>query len=590
MISARRVLPAAALVAALLSQGAAAQTIPPVGSGIASGGGPGSDIGESIASNLFSDVVVVVGTFEQTATFGSTSVTSADAPAARSDAFVVAYGSGGAALWARRMGTGVFNDFGAGVAISPPYVADPGSVYVSGFFTGVATFDGGANPTLSLTTRNDFDAFLAKYSPEGDLLWVQQAGGPQQDTGRGVAVDQQGRALWTGSFAGTATWGSGASAVARTSAGGSDGFLARFLPDGTLDHLLTVGGDESDDLRSVATPAFGLDAVFATGTFRSVALFGATPLQSRGLSDVAVLRLADGGGVEWVRQVGGAGNDYARGVAYARSGHVGVGGSFENTMLVGADVLASAGFSDAFLAVYDEAGTEVGAFRGGGAGFDIANGVAATPIVPIATLGGDEERPVFVLTGYVDGAGTFGATPAPARGTDAFAAVYPFPYADDPGAADLFLLGGTNSDRGNGATLGYVGGTLLLTGSYRGTAAFGGSTVVSVGSSDVFVARVPLCPLYSCPVATGEAPDTHGTTLVVAPNPSRSPFVAVRLDAATEVTVEVVDALGRMQAVLHRGALPSGETRFRPGALAPGLYVVRVRGGVEARQAFVVVR
>ncbi len=54
-------------------------------------------------------------------------------------------------------------------------------------------------------------------------------------------------------FTGTATWGTGAAAQTRTSAGSSDGFLARYLPDGTLERLLTVGGSESDDLRAVAT-------------------------------------------------------------------------------------------------------------------------------------------------------------------------------------------------------------------------------------------------------------------------------------------------------------------------------------------------
>jgi hypothetical protein len=574
----------------LLSPALAAQ---PSGSTIASGGGPASDIGESIAADVLSGEVAVVGTFEQTATFGSVSVTSADAPATRSDAFVVKYGADGVAQWARRMGTDVFNDFGAGVAITPVFAADAGSVYVSGFFTGIATFDGGANPAVSLTTRNDFDAFLAKYSPQGDLLWVQQAGGSGQDTGRGVAVDVVGRALWVGSFTGTSAWGAGATALTRTSAGSSDGFLARYLPDGTLDRLLTVGGDEGDDLRSVtAQLAFGGPS-FVTGTFRSVAFFGATPLQSRGLSDVAVIRVDDDGVVEWARQVGGSGNDYARGLALSRDDRIGVGGSFENTTLVGTDVLTSAGASDAFLAVYDAEGAEVGAVRGGGAGFDIANGVAATPRVPIATLGGLPDQTLFVLTGYLDGAGTFGTEPVTPQGLDAFAALYADGAPPDGGPAllDVLLVGGTNSDRGNGATMGLYGEELLLTGSFRGDVTFGGGAVTSAGSNDVFVARIPLCPAYSClPVADEGGPEASAVRLSVAPNPSRTPTVTVRLEAPADATVEVVDALGRVHAVLHRGSLAQGETRLSPGPLAPGVYVVRVRGGVEARRPFVVVR
>ena len=90
----------------------------PTGSTILSGGGPGGDVGERVASQPYTGHTAVVGTFEQTATFGpGVSVTSADAPAARSDAFVAFYAPDGTALWARRMGTGIFNDFGAGVAL-----------------------------------------------------------------------------------------------------------------------------------------------------------------------------------------------------------------------------------------------------------------------------------------------------------------------------------------------------------------------------------------------------------------------------------------------------------------------------------------
>ena len=142
----------------------------PSGSTILSGGGPASDVGERIAVEPDLEMVAVVGTFEQTAMFGSVTITSADAPASRSDAFVAYYSPDGTVQWARRMGTSVFNDFGAGVAMTRQAPGGPGVVYVSGYFTGVATFDGGANPSATLTTRSDFDAFLAAYSTAGDLM------------------------------------------------------------------------------------------------------------------------------------------------------------------------------------------------------------------------------------------------------------------------------------------------------------------------------------------------------------------------------------------------------------------------------------
>lgn len=585
-----------ALCAVLFPMGALAQ---PAGSSIASGGGTGSDVGERIAVDPYSGRTAVVGTFQQTATFGSVSVTSADAPAARSDAFVVVYDPDGTALWARRMGTDVFNDFGAGVAFRPAYFSTDGAIYVSGFFTGVATFDGGANPTVTRTTRSDFDAFLAAYSADGDLLWVEQAGGVDQDTGRDVVVDFDGSVYWAGGFTGTATWGQGAAAQTRTSAGSSDGFLARYAPDGTLTWLLTAGGTDSDDLRGVALYPYG-GGLVATGTFRGVATFGTLPLQSRGLSDVAVVSVAPfDGAVQWAQQVGGNGSDYARGIAASFTGNVAVAGSFENTILVGTDVLTSAGFSDAFLAVFDAQGTPLAGRRGGGAGFDIANAVSVSPFIDTPTLGGGAFAPFFAVAGYVNGASTFGTTSVSAQGNDAFLAVYR-DSVDAPRLLDAVAIGASNSDRGYGVAVGgYVVDVgfpfpIQVTGSFRDTVPFGGSTVTSVGSGDVFVTRSPGCPAYGCPLGVNASPtaDAALLNLAVAPNPAREgAVVTVTLAEPAEATLEVVDARGRTVAVVHQGTLAAGITRLALPALAPGPYWVRVTTpGASAVRPLAVVR
>src|SRR5690606_11714817 len=142
---------------------------------------------------------------------------------------------------------------------------------------------------------------------------------------------------------GTAVFGTD---TALTSAGSSDGFLAKYDADGNLLWVAQGGGTEGDGAWDVATDADG--NAFAVGTFRGVALWDGLPLQSRGLSDLFVDAYPPAGDAAWVQQIGANGNDYGRGIAATRrpGGALYVTGSFENTILVNQDVLTSAGASD----------------------------------------------------------------------------------------------------------------------------------------------------------------------------------------------------------------------------------------------------
>ena len=70
---------------------------------------------------------------------------------------------------------------------------DPrGNSYVTGFFSGTATFGAGeANETV-LSAAGVEDMFVAKYAPNGTLLWATSAGGTDGDEGSGIATDRRG--------------------------------------------------------------------------------------------------------------------------------------------------------------------------------------------------------------------------------------------------------------------------------------------------------------------------------------------------------------------------------------------------------------
>jgi Beta-propeller repeat len=65
---------------------------------------------------------------------------------------------------------------GSGIAIDRR-----GNSYVTGFFSGTATFGAGEANETELTASGGDDFFVAKYDRDGRLLWATQAGGTSGD-------------------------------------------------------------------------------------------------------------------------------------------------------------------------------------------------------------------------------------------------------------------------------------------------------------------------------------------------------------------------------------------------------------------------
>jgi hypothetical protein len=277
--------------------------------------------------------VYITGSFEETAMFGSTTLTNTSGSL---DVFVAKCDSNGAFLWARRAG-GVFDDGGNGIAVDAAT-----NVYVTGFFATNAAF-GSTNMTAPGMAA---DIFVVKYNSSGTLQWVRQAGGPNQDAGQAVAVDSNGHILVTGQFRVSASFG-----TTNITGNGADIFVARYDPAGNVTWVRRAGGNDpiyGDQGWAVQADAAG--NAYVSGHFSGTANFGTTNITTLAFNDAFVAKYSTNGQMIWVERIGGIGIDIGCALALDMSNNVSVTGFFYDTATAGTTNLTSSGLDDFFVA------------------------------------------------------------------------------------------------------------------------------------------------------------------------------------------------------------------------------------------------
>jgi hypothetical protein len=318
------------------------------------------------------------------------------------------------------------------------------------------------------TSAGGADIFVAKYSPSGAHLWSKRWGGAGDETAGGVAVDGSGNVFVVGYFYGTTDLGGGP----LTSAGGADLFIAKYAAaDGSYVWGKRIGSASDDVAYAVAVDGSG--AVLLGASFTGTVDFGGGPVPSQSNWDVAVVKYTNAGAWVWNKTFVSSGNDLAYGIAADASGNVVMTGTFSGGIDFGGGALWTAGSSDVFLVKLTGAGNYVWARRMGGAYDDASRAL---------TVDGSGNA---IVTGYFYGTVDFGTGAYTSLSFDMFVAKY---AAANGAPVWARAAGGVDLDEGD-AVVTDASGNVVVTGSFAGTANFGGGAVTSAGASDVFVAK-----------------------------------------------------------------------------------------------------
>jgi PKD repeat protein len=428
--------------------------------------------------------------YQQAGTFTVTLGVSDDAGGVAFDTATVTVSSpAGGADWAKRLG-GIGSDAVKAVAVDAA-----GNVAVAGIFMNSIVVDG-----TTLTSAGSTDAFVAKYSPTGAVLWLNAFGGADPDTAESVAFDPAGNVVVVGSFSRSVSFGG----PTLTSRGGSDIFVVKYGPTGAHLWSRSYGDTLNDTAYGVAVDGSGNPVL--TGYFTGTVNFGAgtcsVPFTTD--TDVYLLKMNGSGTPTWVRCFFNTAAEFGYAVATDAAGAVYLTGTFNGRINLGGSEFDSAGImEDVFLGKFSAAGTHLWSRQAGDDENDQGRGLAT-----------DGAGNVYVV-GSFRGAANFGGTTLQSSGgsADVFLAKY--------GSTGSHLwsrrVGGTDDDEGLGLTLD-ASGEPIVTGFFRGTMDAGGGPLVSRGLRDIFLARFSTAGAHRASTSWGGTGDDRGLGVAATPS------------------------------------------------------------------------
>jgi hypothetical protein len=196
----------------------------------------------SVAVDSANDIIVV-GYEASTIDFGCGTLTSAGGD----DAFVAKLGPTGTCLWSKRFGDAQYQE-ADGVVVD-----GAGNIYVVGEFAGTINLGGD-----TLTSLGSDDIFLAKLDPNGNHLWSESFGGPNNQNGALIAIDANDAVVITGQLFGSASFGTpGFPGPTLTSAGSSDVFIAKYDTNGNYLWSASYGDASTQSASQIAFDGAG---------------------------------------------------------------------------------------------------------------------------------------------------------------------------------------------------------------------------------------------------------------------------------------------------------------------------------------------
>lgn len=218
---------------------------------------------------------------------------------------------GGDFLWAIQIPT--YAEFG-NIEIK---LDDHDNVYIVSELRLPTDFDPGPG-VFTLSPTGGWDTFVAKYDPNGNLVWAKQFGGPGDTVPRPdmIEVDKNNNVIISGNFNNTVDFDPGPAVYNLTSSAHIQAYIVKLNSDGNFIWAEQFGNSPTVYSGSAITDIRCDESgnIYAAGDFTGACDFdpgpGTFPMTSQGLRDAFVAKLTSNGQLIWVKGFGNTTNDY----------------------------------------------------------------------------------------------------------------------------------------------------------------------------------------------------------------------------------------------------------------------------------------
>ena len=237
-----------------------------------------------LAMDLVQDTSIVVTGYVSDTCYFTPDSTVRHESIGKEDLFVAKYDTSGNLLWMKAGGS-TGNDRGNGIVVDASR-----NIYITGSFDSTFTF-----MSETLVTGGNFDPYLMKLDPSGNLVWLNQLSGPGFDLANDIALrqDGSGNVIITGYFQNQLDFGG--TTLYTLDASDIQAFFAMYDPSGNLVWVNTVGGGSLDEGFCINSDASG--AVYGAGLYNGTTSIGGMGFASFGGEDLFFMRMGPNGEV-----------------------------------------------------------------------------------------------------------------------------------------------------------------------------------------------------------------------------------------------------------------------------------------------------